>query len=112
MSIWSMTNTWHIIMFRFEGLVTKLLLIQFTFFSHVLCSLKVWLCPKSYVTLIFSIASTRILLNLFVELMTRKKTLFRFYLTVMLPCVSVVKESIRLTIGSWWLILGNSFLFL
>lgn len=111
MSVWSMMIAWHIVVLRFERVVTKLLLIQFTFFFCVLCSSKVWLCLASYITLIFSIASTRILLFLFVELMIREKRLFRFFLIIVLPCVSVVGESRRLTIGGWWLLLGNNFVF-
>ncbi len=106
-----MMIAWHIIVLKFERIVTKLLLIQFTFFFRALCFLKVWLCPASYITLIFSIASTRILLFLFVKLMIREKTLFHFFIIIVLPCLSVVGESRRLTIGGWSLLLGNNFMF-
>jgi hypothetical protein len=94
MSLWYVMNAWHIAVFKFERIVTKISLIQFTFLSHALmywrCSSKVWFCPTSCVTLIFSIPSIRILLFLFVKSMTWEKTLLYVLLIVVSPCASVV----------------------
>jgi hypothetical protein len=36
MNVWFVINAWHIAMFKFERMVTKLLFIRFTFLSRAL----------------------------------------------------------------------------
>jgi hypothetical protein len=99
MSLWYVMNAWHIVVFRFERIVTKLLLIQFTFLSCALrywrCSLKVWLCPASCVTMIFSIASIIFLFFFVYKINDRRKNITLFslnYSVAMCSCFRKIKN--------------------
>ncbi len=108
MSLWYVMNAWDIVVLKFERTITKLLLIWFTFLSHALrywrCALKVWLCPTSCVTLIFSIASIRIVSVRKINNRRKNITLFSLNCSVpMCKCCRRIKniDHMRLTIIAW-----------